>query len=95
MISAKEAVVKAKDAIRNLGAAEEFPDLRLEEVMLDPEGNRWLITLGYFREKSFTRRASSLIPPKNDFIENRDYKQIEISADTGEFLGMKIRNIEA
>ena len=53
MIPPQDAVANAKKYIRDLEPDESLTDLRLEEVKLDSKKKEWLITLGYFRKRSF------------------------------------------
>jgi hypothetical protein len=59
-------------------------DIRLEEVELSEDSERWYITL------SFARPAMNQLVPSQ---VQRDYKIFEVSATTGEIKAMKIRTL--
>lgn len=105
MIPPQAAAANAKKYIHELEPDESLTDLRLEEVKLDDSGKQWLITLGYFRKRSFevyqkiadasnNAGVGSFLARLNSgerLIENRVYKQLAIDAETGEFIAMHIR----
>ncbi len=101
---------QAKSYIRELAPDEDLTDLRLEEIKLDSRSEQWLVTLGYFRKRSFaiyqsesqaTGMGAILKQSGEKLIENRVYKQIALDSETGEFKSMSIRefshvwNVEA
>lgn len=95
MITVQEAVQRAKTEIAKIDETEPLNELRVEEVELAAEksGKAWCVTLGFHRKKDFSALGSVLItgPPK--YIENRTYKTLRFDAETGEFLGMKMREV--
>lgn len=101
MIPPQAAAANAKKYIHELEPDENLADLRLEEVKLDDSGKQWLITLGYFKKRSFEVYRKNADANVSDFlmrldsgerlIENRVYKQLAIDAETGEFIAMHIR----
>jgi hypothetical protein len=104
VIAPQNAVIQAKKYIRELAPDEDLADLRLEEIKLDQRGKQWLVTLGYFRKRSFDiyqresqpTRIGALFEQKDEkLIENRVYKQIALDSETGEFKSMRIREVEA
>ena len=100
MIPPQNAVLQAKSYIRELAPDEDLTDLRLEEIKLDSRGKQWLVTLGYFRKRSFaiyqsesqaTGMGAILEQSGEKLIENRVYKQIALDSETGEFKSISIR----
>ena len=59
-------------------------DIRLEEVELSEDGERWSITLSFARPG-----MNQLVPGQGQ----REYKLFEISAVTGKVQAMKIRTL--
>ena len=103
MIPPQNAVIQAKKYLRELAPDEDLADLRLEEIKLDSRGKQWLVTLGYFRKRSFdiyqregqpTRIGAILEQHGEKLIENRVYKQLALDSATGEFKSMRIREVE-
>jgi capsule polysaccharide modification protein KpsS len=96
-LTVKDAVAKAKDAIRQLYDDSPLKDLALEEIELVTDGgrHRWAVTLGFFRPKSITLKHGAVgsIFHQPTQIENRDYKTIYIDADSGDFVKMEIRPV--
>lgn len=93
MIDVHQAIVNAKKTIRELDEEEQFPDLRVEEVMLDEKDNAWLVTLGYFRQRLINYASQGIMGDAGTTWENRVYKQLVIDAETGAFKGMSIRTV--
>jgi hypothetical protein len=105
MIPPQAAAANAKKYLHDLAPDESLTDLRLEEIKLDDERKQWLITLGYFRKRSFEVYQKSLdqdatggigkflarLDTGERLIENRVYKQLSLDAETGEFISMQIR----
>ena len=105
MIPPQTAAATAKKYLHDLAPDESLTDLRLEEIKLDDEHKQWLITLGYFRKRSFEVYQKNLNYEATDgigkflarldtgerLIENRVYKQLAIDAETGDFISMQIR----
>lgn len=85
-IGVKEAVRVATGVLRDLYENAELEDLLLEEV--ERSGEEWLVTLGFTRPSADTTFGLLAAP-------ERAYKRIKIDADTGEFLGMEIRELQA
>ncbi len=82
-IDVKEAVRIATGALRDLYENIELRDLLLEEV--ERSGKVWRVTLGFARPGSGIGIGA--------FMQQRAFKRIRIDADTGEFLGMEIRQL--
>lgn len=85
-ISVKDAVERATRVITDLYSDYQLKDVLLEEVRL--LGNKWLVTIGFTRPPQGTTSIGPLTFPE------RAYKQIEVDAKTGEFLGMEIREFQ-
>ena len=95
MITVQEAVQNAKKEMSQIDPFEKFQDLRVEEVELsqDKAVKVWRVTLGFHRKKDISTLggAFGMTPPK--YVENRSYKTLLIDAESGGFLGMRIREV--
>lgn len=95
MITVQEAVQKAKLEIGQIDPSETLNELRVEEVELAQEklGNVWRVTLGFHRKKDISTLggAFGVAPPK--YVENRTYRTLLIDAESGGFLGMRMREV--
>jgi len=80
------AIDASKKFLRDM-YGDELIDVRLEEVELAEDGSVWRVTLGFYRRPGADMAwAESLgIKPQ------REYKRLEVFADTGEVIAMKIR----
>lgn len=87
----KEVVEKAVEYIKNF-YGETVSGLMLEEIRHSDDNKTWLITLSFTREKPQRPSTVAFITGGADAFE-RVYKQIEINAENGEFIGMTIRSI--
>lgn len=85
-IGVKEAVQIAAKVARDLYSDFELRDLLLEEV--ERSGEAWLVTIGFQRPSEGASPIGSLLVG-----QQRAYKRIRIDAQTGEFLGMEIRQL--
>jgi hypothetical protein len=107
MIAPQEAVSKAKKYLLDLVQGEPIEDLRLEEVELLESKILCHITLGYLRPRKLTRKDDSSIIGSRAYIgrffeqekegsalENRTYKRLAIDAESGDFIGMTIREVQ-
>lgn len=94
MISAKEAVARAAEYMREM-YANEAKDLRVEEIELTGDGETWLVTMGFWEFLPVPPPVNALAALSQ--IENRKvrrtYKQLAIQAESGEVLSMKIRQV--
>ncbi|MGI8910877.1 MAG: hypothetical protein ACR2JR_10050 [Rubrobacteraceae bacterium] len=86
-IGVKEAVRIATSALRDLYEDVEIEDLLLEEV--ERSGDSWNVTLGFARPFHGDELLPGLVPSQ------RAYKRIKIDTNTGEFLGMEIRELQS
>ena len=65
----------------------------LEEIERSEDNKQWLITLSLSRKLPPSSTLSPLLTESSADQFERVYKQIQIHADTGEFLGMTMRQI--
>ncbi len=86
-IDVKEAVRLAFEGVRDLYEGAELKGLLLEEVERSRD-DVWLVTIGFNRPSGPAALGSrlSVAAPAG-----RTYKRIRIDAQTGEFMGMEIR----
>lgn len=92
-ITVKSAVATAIDYVKDLYEGKNLRDLLLEEVEFSD--NHWIITVGFSLPeiKEETASLSSLvIPNKTSRMLSRHYKVVNIDAETGIPISMKIRN---
>lgn len=78
-----EAITKAIAIVKEIYKDEDISDVELEEIERD--GEDWLVTVGFTRQKQRTVLGGLLLP-------QRTLKVVRIDRTTGEFKGMKIRN---
>lgn len=86
MIDVKSAVGIAAKFLKEMYPEEQSKDLRLEEVGLSDDEKLWLITLSFIRTTSSSELESVLGAFK------REFKRIEVEAETGKVRCMMIRN---
>lgn len=84
-IDVKDAVRIADSVVQDLYSGIELRDLLLEEVELS--GGTWLVTIGFTPPNRSSGLGALVAPP-------RVLKRIKIDAETGEFMGMQIRNLQ-
>jgi hypothetical protein len=91
MIDVKQAVHSAAAYARELFGDTELRHLRLEEVELSPDGQRWKVTLGWV-DPAVTQPVLAF----NQGIQKlpRVYKLFVVDAESGEVGSMKIREVE-
>jgi hypothetical protein len=88
MITVKDAVQKALAYTQEIYAPEQLQNLRFEEV--EKTGDDWRVTIGFDREQA---------RPPGPFAQfalpqyRREYKVVEIDANSGEVKALKMRNI--
>lgn len=97
MINVKEATQIALDYFADLFKGKRVVGLELEEVEKTEDDQYWLITLGFHIERP-PEGMENLIgglmgTMKGSPTTPRQYKTFRITADTGECVAMKIRNI--
>jgi hypothetical protein len=93
----KEAVVRAKDYVREVFADESISNLGLDEVVYDDFSNTWDITIGFSRPWSAPHSVSSYGAAFSKLIQDisvqplkRSFKIVKID-DTGKILSLKNR----
>lgn len=85
-LSAKEAVQRAIQEVRDLFEGTTLQNLLLEEV--ERSGSTWLVTLSFTRPGGGAGLQSVLGTA-------REYKRVRIDARSGSFEGMEIRTLPA
>jgi uncharacterized membrane protein len=102
MIQANDAVVSAQETLRQVysRAGEVQPyGLQLEEEYLSDDESSWLVTLSFLSdiEKDEPTGLGALLPPSDSdgtkIRKKRIYKTFEVGADSGNFMGMRIRPV--
>lgn len=97
MIGLKEAVKIAYNYLKDVyDGIETVDDLRLEEITRSEDEKFWLVTLGFWRSRTIAPAANKLGGNFQNLFGNqfeRVYKTVEIDANNGEAVGMKIREI--
>lgn len=93
-VDVKEAVRRALAYLRDLYSDEALPNLRLEEVELSDDGRHWLITYGFTAaEQDIESNGLWSTVGGSTTRQRRDYKLIQVDAETGVPLSMKIRPV--
>lgn len=87
-IDVKEAVRIAFEGVQDLYEGVELKGLLLEEVERSRD-DVWLVTIGFNRPGRLTTALGS--PLSVAAPVGRAYKRVRIDAQTGEFIGMEIR----
>lgn len=91
MIDVREAVHRALQFIRDMYAGDNLTDVRLEEVEKDDVAPyNWHVTIGFRAPGTAAAVSESLGGPYE-----RDYKVVKIDADTGQVLGMTMRQVQS
>src|SRR4051812_2774435 len=99
-VNVKDAVRIAVEYVRDLFAAEQLIDLRLEEVELSEDGEYWFVTLGFSRaevqkqhdpiESTVTGALMGVLRPQT---LQREFKVVKIHARSGDVQSVKIRQV--
>jgi hypothetical protein len=92
-VSVKSAVKAAIDYVKDLYADSNLRDLMLEEVEFSEATNQWLVTVGFSLTETKEESTSLITPSKTSRALSRRYKVVNIDAETGEPVSMKIRAI--
>ncbi|HEX4130764.1 MAG TPA: hypothetical protein VHZ24_12035 [Pirellulales bacterium] len=87
-ISVKQAVQSATKFLKEV-LGEDLPGLRLEEVEMTEDEQSWMITLSFFRGAGEGLGNAAFSSP----FQDREYKQVEVAADTGVARAMRIRAV--
>lgn len=89
MLNVKEAVKRAFEVLADMFDKESLREPRLEEVELTGCGDVWSVTVSFVRPTTVVDAAELGLPP----CFEREYKVIEIQAESGQMLSMKIRQL--
>lgn len=92
-MSVKSAVKAAIDYVEDLYAGSNLRDLMLEEVEFSEATNHWLVTVGFSLPETKEESTSLITPSKTSRALSRRYKVVNIDAETGKPVSMKIRAI--
>jgi hypothetical protein len=79
-IDVKQAVKIATQYLKKLYGGQSISNIRLEEVEFDDDEENWLITISFI--------------DTDDLIPERVYKVLEIDAETGEVIAMRMREYD-
>ena len=82
-----ELVAKAVGYINSI-YGEGASTVLLEEIQRSEDNQKWLITLSFSRKQAPSSTLSPLLVESSADQFERVYKQIQIDAQSGEFLGM-------
>ena len=84
-----------QSALLRSSRAAQLQELRVEEIELADEkaGKAWYVTLGFHRKKDISTFGGGLMTAPPKYIENRSYKTLRIDAESGNFMGMKMREV--
>lgn len=83
MIDVKEASRTAYEHFSELYQGK-YDNLSLEEVELSEDGKHWEVILGYSVQGQHSMTSGS---------KSREFKKLEIDAETGQFVSMRIHNL--
>lgn len=89
----RDAVIKAKDWVRDILADENVSNIGLEEIERDEAEKVWHVTIGFSRSWNGPRNALSTLA--DAFPSKRAYRVITVSEPDGEIISMKLREGEA
>lgn len=93
MIELKEAAQAAEQFARQLFSEGELRYLRLEEAEVSPDGQYWLVTLGW-AESAVRQQTPVLGNMRSEILAlPRVYKQFAVDSSTGKVVSMKIRDV--
>jgi len=87
-----ELVAKAVGYINSI-YGEVASAVMLEEIQRSDDNQKWLITLSFSRKQAPSSTLSPLLVESSADQFERVYKQIQIDAQSGEFLGMSMRQV--
>lgn len=86
MVDVKSAVRTAAQFLLDIQPSSPPEDVAVEEVELSEDEGRWLVTLGFYPPGSSISRVSGDKPA-------RQYREIQVDADLGGVLSMKMRKV--
>lgn len=93
MIDIKQAVQVAMQAAKEYHTGQEITNIELEEVEKLEDGGIWAITLGYYVPNINPNETALAVIMQGRRQYERKFKTFSISAETGEVLSMKIRQV--
>lgn len=93
MITVRHAAQKAFEYLNDLVTPEPI-DVLVEEIEMDDSKNYWFITVSFLvkNDKLALSPLSALSKLSSEF--ERKYKTIKVDANNGEFISMKIRELQ-
>ncbi|MDJ0844661.1 hypothetical protein [Crocosphaera sp.] len=92
-IDVRQAVKQAKNHLNQIiDLFGNVSDIRLEEIELSSDNKSWLITLGFLFDTPMNQQKN-LPDILNKAMNIREYKIVEIDAETGELKSIKIREL--
>ncbi|WP_107671432.1 hypothetical protein [Cyanothece sp. BG0011] len=92
-IDVRQAVSKAKNHLNQIiDLFGNVNDIRLEEIELSSDKKSWLITLGFLFDPPIDQQKN-LPNVLKTAMNIREYKIVEIDAETGELKSIKIREL--
>ena len=95
-IDVKGAIQIAKEHIRTVFGDDGGSSPTLEEVWLDDSKGVWNITLGIRQDMHSRMSRDSLFRLRGDLeVMNREYKVVQVSAETGEPIAIRMRDAAA
>jgi hypothetical protein len=93
-MNVKEAVIIAKDWVKDILADENVSNIGLEEVDHDDDEGVWNITIGFSRPWN-SPRTNALSPFTDQPTLKRAYRIISVREPNGEVISMKKREGDA
>jgi hypothetical protein len=87
-----ELVAKAVGYVNSI-YGEAASSVTLEEIQRSEDDQKWLITLSFSRKQAPSSTLSPLLVESSADQFERVYKQIQIDAHSGAFLGMTMRQV--
>jgi len=88
----EQLVTKAVGYINSI-YGEAASSVMLEEIRRSEDDQKWLITLSFSRKQAPSSTLSPLLVESSADQFERVYKEMQIDAHSGEFLGMSMRQV--
>jgi hypothetical protein len=92
-VSVKDAVQTAVKYINDLYADINLREILLEEVEFSEATDQWIITVGFSLSEIKEDQKSLLLPSFSSRSLSRRYKVVNVDAETGSPISMKIRTL--
>ncbi|MDQ2747191.1 MAG: hypothetical protein M3T96_08035 [Acidobacteriota bacterium] len=86
MIQIKDAIERAKDSINEIFDSPE--KLQIEAFVLSDDKKKWNVTYSFWQKSEPISQLQSIL----GITGSKVYKMIEIDAESGDIIGMKIGN---